>query len=172
MINNYIDNSIFENYPNKNQFMKRSFAIVAILLSSILYAQKPRFGDSNQKKSAFTIGILQGGGSLVGADLEFLVNERFGLQVGAGLVGFGCGINYHFRPSIRSSFITLQYWNQGVRSSFTQNLIGPAYVYRGKRWLTFQLGLATALQKGPNWPDGLEQPDIQLTYAIGAYFPW
>jgi hypothetical protein len=40
--------------------------------------------------------FLMGGGSLVGADLENMLTERVGFQVGAGLVGFGCGIKPAF----------------------------------------------------------------------------
>jgi len=90
--------------------------------------------DEIEKRNSITIGIFQGGGSLIGADLEFLITKQFGFQLGAGLVGFGGGLNYHFQPSIRSSFISLQYWNQGIGDSFAQNAIGPNFVFRGKKW--------------------------------------
>ncbi|MBE0640433.1 MAG: hypothetical protein IH599_00250, partial [Bacteroidales bacterium] len=82
------------------------------------YSQRKRDYSSN----AITLGILQGGGSLIGADIEFLLAGRLGIQAGAGLVGYGGGINYHLGPSIRSSFISLQYWNQGIGDSFTQSV--------------------------------------------------
>ena len=49
------------------------------------------------RRKAITVGILQGGGSLVGADFEWMFSDRWGLQVGAGLIGFGGAINYHFK---------------------------------------------------------------------------
>lgn len=122
-----------------------------------------------------TAGILQGGGSLIGADLEVLLSSHIGAQIGAGIIGFGGGLNIHFKPSIRSSFISIQYWNQGIGNSFTQSLVGPAFVFRGDKWFTFQIGLGAILDVGEGEfnPYGEDRaPDAILTYAIGAYFPW
>ena len=104
-------------------------------------------------------------------DLEVPFNKIISLQFGAGLVGFGGGIDVHFRPTIRSSFFTIQYWHQGIGRSHTQSLIGPAFVFRAKKWFTAQLGLGYALDKGPALPENFKQPQVMLTYAIGIYFP-
>ncbi len=125
-----------------------------------------------QKRLCATFGILQGGGSLIGADLEVLVSNRIGIQAGAGFVGFGGGLNIHLKPTIRSSFVSLAYWHQGVGDSYTQSVVGPSYVYRGKKWFTAQIGLGFAVEKGPNWPDSKTQPPVMLLYSIGAYIPW
>jgi len=127
----------------------------------------------SQETSCVSVGILHGGGSLVGADLEFLLSPRFGAQVGAGLVGFGGGLNFHFKPDIRSSFISVQYYNQGIGNNFVQSMVGPAFVYRSRKWFTFSVGLGAILEVGDEeiYDEG-EQPDVILTYAIGAYFPW
>lgn len=123
-------------------------------------------------KTAITIGILQGGGSLIGGDYEILLSDQFGVQVGAGLIGFGAGLNYHFRENdIRSSFLSLQLWNQGLGESFAQRVMGPVYVYRSKKWFTASLGIGAVLDRGPGFPDNLERTPIILMYSIGAYFP-
>jgi hypothetical protein len=124
--------------------------------------------------TCLTVGILQGGGSLVGADLEVLMSKRFGAQIGAGLVGFGGGINFHLEPGIRSSFLSLQYWNQGIGSSFVQSLVGPSYVYRGRKWFTFSAGLGALLEisEENNPYDTGEEPEVILTYSIGVFIPW
>lgn len=119
-----------------------------------------------------TIGILQGGGSLVGGDFEIKLADRFAIQAGAGLVGFGCGLNFHLKPTLRSSFLSLQYWHQGVGEGYTQSLLGPSFVFRGKKWLTGQLGLGFTLENGPGWPEDQEPIPAMFTYTIGAYFPW
>lgn len=85
--------------------------------TNLLAQQEQYYGF--EEKNCITLGILQGGGSLIGADFELLLTDQFGFQVGAGIVGFGGGLTYHFVPSIRSSFISLQYWNQGIGDSFT-----------------------------------------------------
>lgn len=101
--------------------MKQILNMILICISTNLFSQEgqvSQVSEQTEKRNSITIGILQGGGSLIGADMEFLLTDRFGFQIGAGLVGFGGGLNYHFKPSIRSSFISLQYWNQGIGNSF------------------------------------------------------
>jgi hypothetical protein len=150
--------------------MKRTIiTVVFISFSVFVFSQINEFGY--EKKNSITIGFLQGGGSLIGADFEALISRQVGLQFGAGLIGFGGGINYHFKPSIRSSFLSFQYWHQGFGDSFTQSAIGPNFVFRGKKWLTFQIGFGATLDKGPAFPSRMEQPPVMLLYSIGAYIP-
>jgi hypothetical protein len=149
------------------------FIIIIILfcgLSVNLFSQI-RSDTIFLKKASVTIGILNGGGSLIGIDYESLITKRIGVQIGAGLVGFGGGINYHLKPNIRSSFISLQYWHQGFGELFAQDAIGPSFVYRGKKWLTFQIGIGANIQQGPAYPKNLDKQPIMLLYSIGAYFP-
>jgi hypothetical protein len=83
------------------------------LLGQLLVAQDE--SAARKERNCVAGGILQGGGSLVGADLEFLLFKGLGIQAGAGLIGFGAGINYHIQPdNIRTPFLSLQYWHQGV----------------------------------------------------------
>lgn len=152
--------------------MKRNLAILVVMLFALpVFSQSPDQGTRPERKSV-TMGFLEGGGSLIGMDIEGLLYNGFGVQAGAGFVGFGGGLNIHFKPEIRSSFISLQYWHQGFSSSYTQSVLGPAFVFRGKKWLTAQLGFGFALEKGPAWPSSMNQPDLMLTYAIGAYIPF
>jgi len=127
--------------------------------------------DLSSETRCVTIGVLNGGGSLFGVDLEFLTTKRVAFQIGAGIVGYGAGLNYHLKPKIRSSFISIQYWNQGFDESFTQNIIGPSYVYRSQKGFTFQLGIGKTLDKGPAYPDNTPQPPIALLYSVGWSFP-
>ncbi len=129
-----------------------------------------------KQRSCFTVGILQGGGSLIGIDIEFLITKHFGFQVGLGYVGLGVGINYHFKPLIGSSFISLQYWGQGIGYQnqriaypFTQNVLGPNFVFRGKKWFTFQIGLGARFPKDFGYSSNTRQSPVILMYAIGAY---
>jgi len=119
-----------------------------------------------------TVGFLEGGGSLIGADIEFKVSETTGLQVGAGFLGFGAGVNFHIKPTLNSSAISLQYWHQGIGAATTQEIASANYVFRGKSILTAQIGLGAALSKGPAFPENREQPSFMLTYAVGIRFPW
>ncbi len=145
--------------------------VVTILLASYAHSQT-EISQPEEKRAAATIGILQGGGALVGVDLEVLATKRFGIQAGAGLMAFGAGLNYHLKPGIRSSFISLQYWNQGMGDRFVQSAVGPNFVYRGKKWFTCQIGLGKTIKKGPQFPDGKDFPPVMLLYSIGAYVPF
>jgi len=127
---------------------------------------------TTESNACLTIGILQGGGSLIGLDLELPIAKRITFQLGGGFVGFGAGLNIHVKPTIRSSFFSVQYWHQGIGDSYTQSLVSANYVYRGKKWLQGQIGIGIPLGKGLAWDDDLmEQPPIMLTYAIGIYLP-
>lgn len=147
-----------------------------LAIGQITEEELMRMLDNNPEEQYIgtaTVGILQGGGSLIGVDLEFLIEQKFGVQVGAGLVGYGAALNYHPEGGIRSSFVSLGYWHQGLGEGFVQSLMGPSYVFRGKKWFTAQLGLGFQLKKGPFAanldPDAL--PPVQLLYSIGGYFP-
>jgi hypothetical protein len=116
--------------------MKYVYIIFALIsINTKAFSQNEKV--ETERTAAVTIGLLQGGGSLLGIDIEKMLYKRLSAQVGFGLVGFGAGINIHAEPSIRSSFFSIQYWNQGIGASFAQNAIGPCYVYRSKKWFTF-----------------------------------
>ena len=151
------------------KYILSSFIFILCITNSFGQLSQPY--DLPEETNCITFGILNGGGSLLGADLEILIADQLGLQGGAGLLGFGGAINYHFSPSIRSSFISLMYWNQGIGPSFAQNIIGPNYVYRSKKWFTFQIGIGATLEKGPALPDDYVQPPVLLMYSLGAYLP-
>lgn len=139
------------------------------------YSRKQKFQDSIEMNDPFTkcfsFGFLQGGGSLIGFDIEVLLGNIVGLQVGAGIVGYGGGLNIHLKPSVRSSCISFQYWHQGLEESYTQSLFGPSYIFRAKKIFTAQIGMGFALEKGPAWPSSKTQPQVMLIYSIGIYFP-
>ena len=118
-------------------------------------------------KAAISGGFNQGGGSLIGIDLEILFLKRLGLQVGGGFGGFGAGINFHIKPTINSTFLSIQYWN---RINFAK-YIGPTIVYRGRSWLTAQLGIGKIFDKNPDLAEEFSDDKYAILYSIGAYFP-
>lgn len=124
-----------------------------------------------ETKVAITLGILQGGGSLLGADFEVMLSNRVSVQAGAGLIGFGGGVNYHLKPTISSSMISLAYWHQGIGTSYTQSMLGPTYVFRARKIFTAQLGLGALLEEGPARPSKLSNTPVMILYSIGIYLP-
>jgi len=138
------------------------------------HARQPTYDSVSYNKNftrSITFGVLNGGGSLVGMDVEVGLGDAFGIQAGAGLVGFGAGLNFHFKPTLRSSFLSFQYWHQGLNDTYTQSLLGPSIVFRARKVFTAQIGIGFVLEKGPAWPESMEQPPAMLTYSIGIYFP-
>lgn len=146
------------------------FALMSVFVLS-LSAQADAGMSMSPEKASLSVGLLHGGGGLVGADFEALLSERIGFQLGAGLVSYGAGLNFHLKPGIRSSFLTLAYWHQGVGESHSISTFGPGYVFRGKKWFTAQIGLGYVLERGPAYPASLTETPMILTYSIGAYFP-
>lgn len=145
--------------------------ITLCLLSSSVFAQTSP-PTVKEYSNCVTVGVLQGGGSLIGADLEFAVTNRVSFQLGAGFIGFGAGLNYHFKPTLRSSFVSLQYWNQGTGRSFVFNAVGPSFVFRGKKWFTAQLGLGFPISYGPAWNVKKMKTPLYIMYSIGVYIPF
>ncbi len=140
------------------------------------YELEPKTSKFNKKskyysesKHSVSIGYQQGGGGYIGGELEYLFYKKLGVQVGAGYISYCAGINYHFRPNIKSTYFSFQYLNHKDIAS----LMGASIVYRGKRWLTTQVGLGFILSKGPSFPTDGFFPDNStiMLYSIGAYFP-
>ncbi|MDR2906626.1 MAG: hypothetical protein LBU91_01380 [Bacteroidales bacterium] len=140
------------------------------------FGQQIRRNDAssmeNQKRTSINVGVLMGGGSLLGTDLEFLLAQRVGLQVGAGISSVGAGLNIHLKPQINSSFVSVAYWHQGFSDNHYASYLGPMFVYRAKKIFQAGIGLGAVTSKGPKWnPDGKSDVNAILLYSIGVYFP-
>ncbi len=155
--------------------MKKIFLLALFALPSISLIAQDATGTGltppPEKKAAVTVGFLQGGGALIGVDLEYLVTPQLGLQAGAGYIGFGAGVNYHLKPAINSSFVSLAYWHQGIGDTFAQDAVGSVFTFRARKYLSASLGLGIPLSRGPALDIDFEQPPVMLLYSIGIYFP-
>lgn len=151
--------------------MRQIITLLAFLLISCSLSAQENSTPKKGLQKCFTVGFLQGGGSLIGLDFEIkpMANSHLGIQVGAGALGYGAGINLHFKKDIRSPFLSVQYWHQGIRDTYVQSLWGPNFVFRGKRWFTFQIGAGRIIERGPNFPEEMEKTPVILTYAVGVY---
>ena len=164
--------------------MKKSFKMLVtgvvflLIITTTLNAQSSEKENTKEAdKNAVTIGVLQGGGSLIGVDYERLIAGPVGFQIGAGIIGLGTGINFHFRPTVRSSFVSLVLWNQGLFGErLTARVLGATYVYRGRKWFTAQIGAGYVLKRSESSEDylrsvfGTEPTSVILLYSIGGYF--
>jgi hypothetical protein len=139
--------------------------------ASISSATQSQKSVIDSRKASLSFGVLQGGGSLIGADFEYLLNEKTGLQAGMGITSFGLGVNIHFKPGIRSSYLNLGYWHQGLGPNYYQSIIGPTYVYRAKKIFTCQIGYGFIIEKGPACPEEFQDLTSTLLFSIGLYFP-
>lgn len=147
--------------------MKTAWFCLLVLAFCNVFAQAENEG--NNDRITVTVGLLQGGGSLVGADLEVMATQRIGLQIGAGFRGYGAALHYHLKPGPRSSALSLAYWHQGTGDYFTQSLVGGTFVFRAKKLFTAQLGIGARLVEGPALPENLAEVPVILMYSIGIY---
>ena len=148
--------------------MKKLVLIVLVALFSVqLMAQRV----PSEKKMSISVGLLQGGGGIVGADLEYLFSNHFSVQAGAGLFSCGAAVNYHFKPFINSSMLSLGYWHQGFGEAYTQSVVGPIYTFRAPKVFQFQIGMGYRVKEGPNLPEANKNVPLMLLYSIGVYFP-
>lgn len=154
---------------------KTLFVLFGWMMLTFASAQEYDFLNEEEpgyvERGAMTFGILNGGGGILGADLEIMLSSRIGVQAGLGLYSYGAGINFHLEPGIRSSMINLGYWHQGIGDSHTQTLIGPSYVYRGRKIFTSQIGLGFLIEEGPAWPSDKKHLPVMLVYSLGVYIP-
>ena len=148
--------------------MKKLVLIVLVAMFSVqLMAQRV----PSEKKMSISAGVLQGGGGLVGADLEYLFSKHFSVQAGAGLFSCGAAVNYHFKPFINSSMLSLSYWHQGFGNAHTQSVVGPVYTFRAPKVFQFQIGMGYRVDKGPALNPDYSNTKFMLLYSIGVYFP-
>lgn len=134
-------------------------------------AQDNSENDSLKLKNSISVGLMHGGGSLLGADYERLIFRNFGGQFGFGLLAAGAGVNWHLKPEINCSFVSVQYWYQGWDGKFLQSVGSANFVYRSKKkWLTFQLGLGYRFRKGDHHIFKETKTSFLITYAVGGAF--
>lgn len=125
----------------------------------------------SEKQAAISAGVLQGGGGLIGVDFEYLLGEHVSAQAGIGLISFGAAVNYHFKPFINSSMVSLAYFHQGILDSYTVSWIGPLYTFRAPKVFQFQVGFGYAIDYGPGATEQNKKYPASLLYSIGVYFP-
>jgi len=68
--------------------------------------------------------------------------------------------------------ISLQFWHQKyLVDVYSQSILGPNFVYRGKKWFTTQIGIGYLIMSLSELPKNYKQPPFVLMYSIGAYLP-
>jgi hypothetical protein len=145
--------------------------------------------EGSDLKICFTTGFMYGGGAIFGYEIERKLYNRISFQhghgyststkqdnfnlgllhLGSSFISFGFGLNYHLKYSLRSSYISLQYWRQGAIYALSQSTVGPVFVYRGKKWFTAQIGLGYVFSKSKDIEFNYNKSPFKLTYAIGFY---
>lgn len=142
------------------------------LLSTVLIGQiNPRMYEGTEQ-TVIMIGYGNGGGSILGADIETLVSPHIGVQAGAGFLGFNAGVNYHFKPKIHAPYISLQYWYNGISNAYAYQSIGPFIGLRFLKFVNLTAGYSYLLDTGPNAINKIEDSKFVFSYTVGVYFPF
>lgn len=130
------------------------------------------------KKVALTVGLFEGGASTVGVEWEILMCKRIGWQVGVGFCGASTGVNFHFFPTIRSSYASIELWYTGFADNSNYFLghknmvVGPSVTYRNVTgWFTGTFGIGYVIETGNATPDWQEDFPVGIKLSLGAYFP-
>lgn len=147
----------------------KKYLIIALLAVFCVQGMAQR--EPNPKKCAISAGVLHGGGGLVGAEFEYMFSNHFSAQAGVGLLSFGASVNYHFKPFINSSMVSLVYWHQGLGDSHTVGWVGPVYTFRAPKVFQFQIGMGYKANYGPAATSEMRNLPVGLLYSIGVYFP-
>jgi hypothetical protein len=148
----------------------KKYLLVAFLLAAFSVGAMAQ-REPSPKKCAISAGVLQGGGGLVGVDFEAMIGCHFSAQAGVGLLSLGVGVNYHFKPFINSSMVSLVYWHQGLGDSHTVGWVGPVYTFRAPKVFQFQIGMGYKANYGPAATSEMRKAPVGLMYSIGVYFP-
>jgi len=140
---------------------------ISIVFSINMFAQ-------TDKTTAASVGVMMGGGSLIGVDVEYVIpKSSLGLQVGAGIFSVGAAINYHLKPDIRSSMISLQYYRQGFGDNYYASWLGPMFIFRAKKIFQAGLGIGALIDKGDKWytlTEAYQNSSGSLLFQLGVYF--
>jgi len=134
--------------------------------------------DRNLSHSAVTVGLLNGAG-LLGAEFEYLVNDRIGLQAGTSFTGYDVALNYHLKPGARSSSLSFGYMHSTfAKPEYEQKTLQLSYLHRNPGGIfTATIGLGYSLGRGAELERIMTEafntapPEVYLVYSIGAYFP-
>lgn len=156
---------VFEN----SIFMKKSIliALFIFLIGGTATSQNVQLSDY-VSESAISLGFGMGGGSVAGVDLELMPIPRLGLQMGGGINSFSGGINYHFYPTVHSSYFSLQVWQQGLGKNYKATFIGPMFEYRFVRYLEAGIGAGYMLDKSESYT---VDSKFALAVNVGFYLP-
>lgn len=148
-----------------------SFVLVFVLNISSFCQYSHVSESSPDERAAVTIGLLNGGGGLIGADFEYLVNDKIGITAGIGFVSWQAGLNYHLKMGgVRSSYINIGYWHQGMGDTYVQSILGPSFIFRARKIFQAQIGVGAQLETGPAY--SIDETPIVLMYSVGIYIPF
>ncbi|MDA9898270.1 hypothetical protein N9D69_01720 [Flavobacteriales bacterium] len=153
--------------------MKKTTLLLVVSFFSMYTCYAQELDTIPKSTNKITIGLLQGGGSLVGLDFEQLITENIGISVGAGFLAYGVSIHYHIKPSITSSSLAINYMHQGIGDSYVQSIVGPSYVIRISKQFSGQIGMGGIVDKGPQFKEVYEnktEPNVLFIFSLGMYF--
>lgn len=153
--------------------MKKLLFLISVIFLHLSTVKAQELDTIPESTNKITVGILQGGGSIVGFDFETLISENIGISVGAGFLAYGASLHYHFKPSVSSSSLAFNYLHQGIGGSYVQSILGPSYVFKISKYFSGQFGVGGILGKGPQFDEAYkntQEPNVVFIYSLGVYF--
>jgi len=155
-VNNIL--TIFDSTKSKKviKSIKTTLILFLLLVSMRLLAQETKPTNTNPQ-GVLIFGFLNGGGALIGVDAELMIKDtKVALIGGMGYKAFGAGIAYHFKPTLNSSSINMNYWHQGLQESYFASYIGHTYAVKILDLFAVQVGIGKIIDKGPQYDSFLK----------------
>ncbi|MFY0598062.1 MAG: hypothetical protein JXR03_00225 [Cyclobacteriaceae bacterium] len=157
--------------------MKSNIRIGVFLLSTLCFFNSWGQNTGIDKEEppnpsmAVTMGLFQGGGSIVGADIDLLLGKRFGIQAGGGYLGLGGGFLYHVgKPyKINTSAFAFTAWQFGAGSKFSGAYAGPSFIFRAFNFLSIQGGGGIRIARNNETYSRPKATPYSLRFAIGFF---
>lgn len=163
--------------------IKRLILLCSLFVGNLAFGQyygtpssteeKGKPNGSSEDRTTITVGLFEGGGGIVGVELESLFNDRIGFEIGFGIVSFSLGLNYHVGlGGVKSSFVGIKYSSLGMGPGHLFKTVGPEYTYRSKKWFTGSVGFGGVVDRGPYFKElpKANQKDSYINLTIGGYF--
>lgn len=154
--------------------MKKNITLILLLLLvTVTQAQNYVYLEKHDKwdfvrETAVSAGIGIGGFSAFGAEMQLMFLPRWSVQLGAGINGFSGGLNYHINPTVSSSYLSLQSWQQGFGMNYKAAYAGPMFVYRANKLFQGGLGIGYQIDKNPAIDINSK---YMMMFNLGIYLP-
>lgn len=139
-----------------------------LIVLSLLFSLP--IADSEDNNVA--LGYQIGGNTLVGFDYELRVSDLVGIHAGAGYIGAGGGVRFHFDDEVHASYFDINYKDCGLGLMESIGFeIGGTWLVATDSGVRGSFGIQKILWTEDDFErqifDGEKAPSVILAFQIG-----